>query len=139
MKDYRPAKKRATVSVGESVRILRELQEMSQNQLAEASGIFQATISAIEDRSARTEDQAAYRLNTMASHPTKFVLCLKNKGYEASLEPLKIYRLLADRGAEKHKLVRVVDESGEDYLFPASYFKPIELPAPIRRAIRAAI
>jgi hypothetical protein len=70
----------------------------------------------------------------MASHPTKFVLCLKNKGYEASLELLKIYRLLTDRGAEKHKLVRVVDESGDDYLFPASYFKPIELPAPIRRA-----
>jgi DNA-binding XRE family transcriptional regulator len=49
MKDYRPAKKRATVTVGESVRILRELQEMSQNQLAEASGIPQATISAIEN------------------------------------------------------------------------------------------
>ena len=75
----------------------------------------------------------------MASNPTKFVICLRNKGYEASLELLKIYRLLVDRGAEKHKLVRVVDESGEDYLFPASYFKAIELPAPIRRAIRAAI
>jgi len=49
MKDYRPAKKRVSVSVGESVRILRELQEMSQNQLAEASGIPQATISAIEN------------------------------------------------------------------------------------------
>jgi hypothetical protein len=75
----------------------------------------------------------------MASNPTKFVLCLRNKGYEASLEPLKIYRQLADRDAEKHKLMRVVDESGEDYLFPANFFKPIELPAPIRRAIRAAI
>jgi hypothetical protein len=75
----------------------------------------------------------------MASHPTKFVICLRNKGYEASLEPLKIYRLLPDRDAEKHKLIRVVDESGEDYLFPASFFKPIELPQPIRRAIRAAI
>ena len=49
MKDYRPAKKRTTVTVGESVRILRELQELSQNQLAEASGISQATISAIEN------------------------------------------------------------------------------------------
>ena len=49
MKDYRPAKKRAAVSVGESVRILRELQEMSQNRLAEVSGIPQATISAIEN------------------------------------------------------------------------------------------
>ena len=75
----------------------------------------------------------------MASRPTKFVICLRNKGYEASLEPLKIYRLLLDRNAEKHKLIRVVDESGEDYLYPASYFKPIELPQPIRRAIRAAI
>jgi len=44
MKDYRPAKRRATVSVGESVRILRELQEMSQNELSEVSGIPQATI-----------------------------------------------------------------------------------------------
>jgi hypothetical protein len=87
----------------------------------------------------RIETQAAYRLNTMASHPTKFVLCLRNKGYEASLEPLKIYRLLVDRSAEKHRLLRVVDESGEDYLFPARYFKPIDLPAPVRRAIRAAI
>lgn len=75
----------------------------------------------------------------MAAHPTKFVICLRNKGFEASLEPLKIYRHLLDRDAEKHKLIRVVDESGEDYLFPASFFKPIELPQPIRRAIRAAI
>lgn len=75
----------------------------------------------------------------MASHPTKFVICLRNKGYEASLEPLKLYRVVADRDVEKHKLVRVVDESGEDYLFPANFFKPIELPQPLRRAIRAAI
>lgn len=75
----------------------------------------------------------------MASHPTKFVICLRNKGYEASLEPLKLYRHLQDREAAKLKLLRVIDESGEDYLYPASFFKPIELPQPIRRAIRAAI
>ena len=71
----------------------------------------------------------------MATPAKKFVICLKNKGYEASLEPLKIYRTIA----EKHKQLRVIDESGEDYLFPASFFKPIELPQPIRRAILAAI
>lgn len=49
MKEFRPAKKRIDVSVGESVRIIRELQELSQNQLAELSGIPQATISAIEN------------------------------------------------------------------------------------------
>ena len=52
---------------------------------------------------------------------------------------MKIYRTIADRIAEKHKQLRVIDESGEDYLFPASFFKPIELPQPIRRAILAAI
>ena len=52
---------------------------------------------------------------------------------------MKIYRSIADRVADRHKQVRVIDESGEDYLFPASYFKPIELPQPIRRAILAAI
>ncbi|HXS50934.1 MAG TPA: hypothetical protein VN782_00235 [Usitatibacter sp.] len=75
----------------------------------------------------------------MASNPTRFVICLRNKGYEASLEQLKLYRVQADREAEKRKLLRIIDESGEDYLFPANYFKPIELPQPIRRAIRAAI
>jgi len=49
MKDYRPATKRVTVTVGESVRILRELQELSQSHLAEMSGISQATLSAIEN------------------------------------------------------------------------------------------
>ena len=49
MKEYRPARKRIDVSVGESVRIMRELQELSQNQLAKLTGIPQATISAIEN------------------------------------------------------------------------------------------
>ena len=49
MKDFRPAKRRIEVSIGESVRIIRELQEMSQSDLAEASGIPQSTISAIEN------------------------------------------------------------------------------------------
>jgi len=49
MKDFRPAKRHITVSIGESVRILRELQELSQNDLAEISGVPQSTISAIEN------------------------------------------------------------------------------------------
>ena len=53
MKDYRPAKKRISVSVGESVRIIRELQELSQNQLSQLTGIPQATTSAIENDRAR--------------------------------------------------------------------------------------
>jgi transcriptional regulator with XRE-family HTH domain len=53
MSEYRPAKKRTTVSVGESVRIIRELQELSQNQLSELTGIPQSTISAIENNQVR--------------------------------------------------------------------------------------
>lgn len=70
MKDYRPAKKRITVSVGESVRILRELQELSQNQLAHLTGISQATISAIENDRVRLGVERAKMLATaLKCHP----------------------------------------------------------------------
>jgi hypothetical protein len=68
-----------------------------------------------------------------------FVVCLKNKGYDVSLERRKIYQALPDPRAAKHGLIRVVDESGEDYLYPQSFFAPIELPQPIRRAVLAAV
>ena len=65
----------------------------------------------------------------------RFVVCLKNDGYEASLEPRKIYRVLRDKEAASHKLLRVVDESGEDYLLPTSYFSPISLPRTLAKAL----
>ena len=55
------------------------------------------------------------------------VVCLSNTGYEVSLEPRKIYKALQDAAAAKHDELRVIDESGEDYLFPASLFAPIVL------------
>jgi hypothetical protein len=58
-----------------------------------------------------------------------YMICVENRGYEASLELMKIYELLPDRGAEKHHQVRVIDESGEDYLYPAKFFAPVRLPA----------
>ena len=59
----------------------------------------------------------------------RFVLCVRNGTYKASLEPRKIYRVVDDPKAEARALLRVIDESGEDYLFPARLFVPIELPA----------
>jgi len=59
---------------------------------------------------------------------TRFVVCIKNDGYAASLEVRKIYEVIPDARAAEHQLVRVVDESGEDYLYPAGYFTPIEVP-----------
>ena len=62
----------------------------------------------------------------------QFVICVRNEGYEASLEIRKVYDLLEDKSAEGHGLVRVVDESGEDYLYPKEFFVPFELPSPLR-------
>ncbi len=66
----------------------------------------------------------------MSSKP-RFVVCIRNDGYEASLEPRKIYAVLADPVASKHGQLRVVDESGEDYLYPAEFFLRINLPASV--------
>ena len=57
----------------------------------------------------------------------KFLLCVNNEKYEASLELRKLYEKLPDKESESHGQVRVIDESGEDYLYPASYFAPIRL------------
>jgi hypothetical protein len=75
----------------------------------------------------------------MKTSVKKFVVCLKNPGYEVSLEPRKIYQVLPDMDAAKHKQLRVIDESGEDYLYPAAYFSPIELPQPIRKVVLASV
>ena len=58
----------------------------------------------------------------------KFAVCINNEDYPASLELRKIYQVVPDPQAVERHLVRVVDESGEDYLYPADYFVPIELP-----------
>lgn len=58
-----------------------------------------------------------------------FMICVDNRGYEASLEIMKVYEVLADREAEKHHQVRVIDESGEDYLYAQKFFAPLRLPA----------
>jgi hypothetical protein len=68
----------------------------------------------------------------------RFVLCVRNGTYKASLEPRKIYRVVDDPQAEARSLLRVIDESGEDYLFPARLFVPIELPARAMPAFSAS-
>jgi len=64
----------------------------------------------------------------MGKRKGRFVLCLGSGTYKASLEPRKVYRVLEDPAAEAKSLLRVIDESGEDYLFPAGLFVPIEVP-----------
>ena len=72
---------------------------------------------------------------TMKNH--KFALCIENKDCE-DLEKRKIYQTLPDDEAEKEGYLRVVDESGEDYLYPQSYFVLIPLPREAQEALQVA-
>lgn len=68
----------------------------------------------------------------------RFAVCIKNKGYEASLERGKVYRMIPDPKAATHGYVRVVDESGEDYGYSAERFITIDLPKPLEKALLEA-
>ena len=74
----------------------------------------------------------------MTRSTARYVICVRNGTYRASLEPRKVYRVLQDPAAERSSLVRVIDESGEDYLFPSDLFVQIELPAEARPAFSRA-
>jgi hypothetical protein len=69
---------------------------------------------------------------------TRFAVCVNNEGYLASLELRKIYQVLPDEKAAKHQLIRVIDESGEDYLYPSDFFVPIEVPAAAEKVFALA-
>ena len=73
---------------------------------------------------------------TKAKTKTKYVLCVDNKDCE-DLEKGKVYLVLADAKAKREGYVRVIDESGEDYLYPESIFVPVEIPAKAREALGA--
>ena len=68
----------------------------------------------------------------------RFAVCIKNAGYEASLEVGKLYHVIPDRDAERHGYLRIVDESGEDYGYAAERFFSIELPKPLQKVLLAA-
>jgi hypothetical protein len=69
---------------------------------------------------------------------SRYVVCVKNDDYPASLELRKLYPAVPDKTADKAGLIRVVDESGEDYLYPSDYFLPVRLPQAIEKAVRLA-
>jgi hypothetical protein len=67
-----------------------------------------------------------------------FVVCISNKGYPASLEIRKLYQSIPDEHAGRLGQIRVIDESGEDYLYPEEYFVPVQLPHAAERAVLRA-
>jgi hypothetical protein len=77
----------------------------------------------------------------MPSRRTKtqdFAVCIRNTGFGASLEVRKLYAVVDDPDAEGNDLIRVVDESGEDYVYPARLFQRLALPGEVQRALRLA-
>jgi hypothetical protein len=77
-------------------------------------------------------------IETMTEHPDsppRFAVCITNTDYPASLELHKIYRVLPDEEAAKDGDLRVVDESGEDYLYPAEFFVLIDVPKAVEQAL----
>ena len=67
-----------------------------------------------------------------------FAVCVNNKGYEASLEAGKLYRVILDPEAASHGYIRVIDESGEDYGYSVGRFFPIEVPQALEKALGSA-
>ncbi|MDI6809875.1 MAG: hypothetical protein QME66_13035 [Candidatus Eisenbacteria bacterium] len=74
----------------------------------------------------------------MKTDAAQYVVCVRNEGYTASLELRKIYEVIPDPDAEVHGMLRLVDESGEDYLYPRDFFLPIELPMTVSKAFALA-
>ena len=69
----------------------------------------------------------------------EFVVCINNSDYPASLELHKIYRVIDDKEAEHEGDIRIVDESGEDYIYPSSYFVPINVPQTVEKSLLRAV
>jgi hypothetical protein len=83
-------------------------------------------------------NENAIWIKTMKEHPyspPRFAVCINNTDYPASLELHKIYRVLPDEDAAKDGDLRVIDESGEDYLYPADLFVLIDAPKAVERAL----
>ncbi|HMF11407.1 MAG TPA: hypothetical protein VKE94_03855 [Gemmataceae bacterium] len=77
-------------------------------------------------------------MNSPKRTKARFAICVNNDEYPASLELHKVYRVLPDKEAERDGDLRVVDESGEDYLFPAEYFVLVDLPPKTARELSAS-
>lgn len=75
------------------------------------------------------------RRSSRGRRTSGFVVCIENAGYPASLELHKIYRIVADADAARDGDVRILDESGEDYLYPAEWFAAVELPRRVKRSL----
>jgi hypothetical protein len=84
------------------------------------------------------ETSRSNAISTESPDHARFVVCVRNDGHEASLDLRKLYELVPDADAEQDGMIRIIDESGEDYLYPASMFVSAPLPHAVEEAVLRA-
>lgn len=90
---------------------------------------------ALAGKKSNEKDTSTKRSAASRGRAPAFAVCVENDGYQASLERYKIYRVIPDPASAADGDVRVVDESGEDYLYPAEWFVRIQPPAKVKAAL----
>jgi hypothetical protein len=118
-----------TIAVGGRIRDVARLQRL----YGRGTGM-KRTGSAGKRSSA--SDMSTKRPRIRRQPTPRFVVCINNADYPASLELHKIYRVVADTAAARDGDLRIVDESGEDYLYPAEWFAAVELPQRVKSSLR---
>src|SRR5438477_8718391 len=138
-----------TIAVGRAIRELRSLRKCYGGRRwrklkAAKIELPSATICLAEphcyeahDCAEGTQDQT-HLGRIMKRGERNFVVCVSNRGYPASLEVRKLYQSIQDQNASRIHQLRVIDESGEDYLYPEEYFVPVQLPQSAGRAVLSA-
>lgn len=133
-----------TIATGNGTRELRRLRRTyGKGRWRKKRGLLElgSTMAASTPRKStgtrRTASVAKKRSSSASSakRRTEYVVCLSNRGFVASLEKRKLYRILPDAPARQHGLLRVIDESGASYLYPASRFERLALSPRIARAL----
>jgi hypothetical protein len=116
----------------------KKLKGMATAQFADGSVCHaEVPVRSARNRRKGIQDQT-YSGNSTKRNDAGFVACVKNKDYAASLELRKLYQVVPDGSAAKLGQIRVIDESGEDYLYPQEFFVPVQLPESAQKAVRRA-
>ena len=89
--------------------------------------------------SSRSSSRSSTNMKKSGKAKARFAVCIKNKGYEASLDIGKLYRIVPDREAKKRGYLRIIDESGSDYGYAADRFFAIAVPKPLEKALVRAV
>ena len=140
-----------TIAIGRSVRESKRLRKFyggrrwKKLKVLPPSGFLMVRYTWLNCIGMKHTASARKKLRSNGSSPKKrvqgvsqYAICVKNEDYPASLELRKIYRVVSDKESSALGLVRIIDESGEDYLYPAEYFVPIKLPRAAERAMQIA-